>query len=128
MCSCNSKKSRFIKEQEASRLLNQLGIRASLKVVYATVLLVCFINLNESTCQTRKNVFYFTSKVLFVLEKIKFNNSTFSNFMTSSNTQAQNNKYISLNNLGSKHILLMKFGQFMSYYKRKNFIKKFYKK
>ena len=44
-----------------------------------------FLSLNESTCQTRKNVFYFTSKVLFVLEKIKFWNSAFSNFMTSSN-------------------------------------------
>ena len=31
-----------------------------------------------------------------------------------------------LNNLGSKHSLLMKFGQFMSYDKRKNFIKKFF--
>ena len=36
-------------------------------------------------------------------------------------------KYISRNNLGSKHSLLMKFGQFMSYYERKNFIKKFCK-
>ena len=33
-------------------------------------------------------------------------------------------KYVLLNNLGSKHSLLMKFDQFMSYYKRKNFIKK----
>ena len=32
-----------------------------------------------------------------------------------------------LNNLGSKHCLLMKFGQFMSYYKRKKFIKEFNK-
>ena len=30
---------------------------------------------------------------------------------------------ISLNNLGSKYILLMNFGQFMSYYNRKTFIK-----
>ena len=30
---------------------------------------------------------------------------------------------ILLNNMGSKYSLLMKFGQFMSYYKRKNFIK-----
>ena len=37
-------------------------------------------------------------------------------------------KYISLNNLESKHSLLLKFDQFMSYYKRKKFIKKFYKK
>ena len=36
-------------------------------------------------------------------------------------------KCISLNNLGSKYNLLMKFGQFMSYYKRKSFIKIFYK-
>ena len=33
-------------------------------------------------------------------------------------------KYISLNNLRSKHSLFMKFSQFMLYYKRKNFIKK----
>ena len=31
-----------------------------------------FLGLNESTCQIRKTVFYFTSKPLFVLEKIKF--------------------------------------------------------
>ena len=43
-----------------------------LKVASATFLLVCFLSLNESTCQTRKNAFYFTSKTLFVLEKIKF--------------------------------------------------------
>ena len=43
-----------------------------LKVVSATFLLVCLLNLTESICHTRKNVFYFTSKALFVLEKIKF--------------------------------------------------------
>ena len=31
------------------------------------------------------------------------------------------------NKLGRKHNLLMKFGQFMSYYKRRKFMKKFYK-
>ena len=52
---------------------------------------VCYIfarlllGLNESTCQIKKNVFHFTSKPLFVLEKIVFQNSTFSNFMPSSN-------------------------------------------
>ena len=30
-----------------------------LKAVSATFLLVCFLSLNESICQTRKNVFYF---------------------------------------------------------------------
>ena len=43
-----------------------------LKVVSATFLLVCFVCLKESTCETRKNVFYFTSKALLVLEIIKF--------------------------------------------------------
>ena len=43
-----------------------------LKVVSATFMLVYFLNLNESPCQTRKNAFYFTSKALFILKKIKF--------------------------------------------------------
>ena len=34
---------------------------------------------------------------------------------------------ILLNNLGSKHGLVMKFGQFMYYFQRKTFIKKLYK-
>ena len=38
-----------------------------LKFVSATFLLVCFVCLKESTCETRKNVFYFTSKALLVL-------------------------------------------------------------
>ena len=33
-------------------------------------------------------------------------------------------KYILLNDLGSKHSFLMKFGQFRSYYKMKKYIKK----
>ena len=87
-----------------------------------------FFKSNESTCQTRKYVFYFTSKTLFVLEKIKFYNFRFSDLMTSSNTLLENKKYILLNNVGGKHSLLMIFGQFMSYSKRNNFIKIFYKK
>ena len=47
-------------------------LRNPLKVVSTTFVLVCFLSLNESTFQTRENVFYFTSKALFVLEKIKF--------------------------------------------------------
>ena len=44
--------------------------------------------------------------------------------MTSSNAQAWNTKHILLNNLGSKHSLVIKFGQFMQYYKIKKFIKR----
>ena len=43
-----------------------------LKVVSATFFLVCFAWLKESTFETRKNVFYFTLKSLFVLEIIRF--------------------------------------------------------
>ena len=41
---------------------------ANLKAVSATFLLVCFVSLKDSTCETRKNVFYFTLKALFILE------------------------------------------------------------
>ena len=37
--------------------------------------------------------------------------------MTSSNAEAWNTKHILMNNLGSKRSLVMKFGQFMQYYK-----------
>ena len=43
-----------------------------LKVVSATFLLICLVSLKESTCETKKNAFYFTSKVLFVLEILTF--------------------------------------------------------
>ena len=45
-------------------------------------------------------------------------------FQIKQEIQAQNKKYILLNNLGS---LLMNFDQYMSYPKKKNFIKKLYK-
>ena len=45
-----------------------------LKVVSTTFLLVCFVSKREreSTFETRKNVFYFTSKALFVPGITKF--------------------------------------------------------
>ena len=48
------------------------NIMIYLKLVSATFLLVSFLSVNESTYQTRKSVFYFTSNALSVLEKIKF--------------------------------------------------------
>ena len=55
------------------RLQNKIKeLRKDLKVVSATFVLVFFLSLNESTCQTMKSVFYFTSKALFILEKIIF--------------------------------------------------------
>ena len=42
------------------------------ELVSTTFLLVCFLSLKESTRETGDNVFYFTSKALFILVKIKF--------------------------------------------------------
>ena len=52
---------------------NILKFKVCVRYVFASL----FSSVNGSTCQTKKNVFYFTSKALFVLEKIKFYNSTF---------------------------------------------------
>ena len=49
-----------------------LRFKAALKVVSTTFLHVCFVCLKESTCGTRENVFYFTSKALFILEISEF--------------------------------------------------------
>ena len=45
-----------------------------LKVVSTAFLLFYFLSLKKRACETRKNVFYFNSKALFVLEKIKIQN------------------------------------------------------
>ena len=63
----------------------QICISEPLKVVPATFLLVCFVCLKDSTFKTRKNVFYFTWKALFVFEIIRFKLIRYSNVMTSSN-------------------------------------------
>ena len=74
-CNTNiTKKNRAKKNKEEKRKIIKYDEFQDhyLKVVSATFLLVCFLSLNESTCQTRKNDFYFTSKALFILEKIQF--------------------------------------------------------
>ena len=63
---------RSVSETLSVALKTTTSVLVTLKVVSTIFLLVCFLSLNESTCQTRKSVFYFTSKALFVLEKIKF--------------------------------------------------------
>ena len=98
------------------------------KVVSATFLLVCFVNLKDNICDIRKIVFYFTSKALFLIEIIDLIFKC-SNVMTSSNAQAWNTKHILLNNLGSKYSLVMKSSLYLVYiFKRKIFIKKFNEK
>ena len=92
--------------------------------MFITFLQVCFVSLRESTCETRKNVFYFTSKALLVLKINQILFFRYSNAMASSDAQAWNIKHILLNKLGSKHSLVMKFSQFVQHYKRKIFIQK----
>ena len=75
-----------------------------------------------------KKYFHFTSKVLFVLATFKFQNFRILNFRMPWDTWAWNKKYILLNKFRSKHSLVIKFSKFMSNYKIKTFIKKFYKK
>ena len=56
-------------------------LKGCVRYIFASL----FLGLNESPCQIKKKNFYFTSKPLFVLEKIKYYNFTFSNSLTSSN-------------------------------------------
>ena len=70
------------------KLVDGNKLLVDLKVVSATFLLVCFVYLKESICEIRKNVFYFTSKALLVLEIIKFLLFMYSNVVTSSNAEA----------------------------------------
>ena len=83
------------------------------KIMFATFLLHCFFSPKENACETRKNVFYFALKLLFVFVIMKFQLFKYSNVMTSSNAQAWNIKRILLNNWEGKHSLVMKFGQFI---------------
>ena len=50
----------------------QLLTFGRLKCCVGYIFISLFLGLNEGTCQIKKNVFYFTSKPLFVLEKMKF--------------------------------------------------------
>ena len=45
-----------------------IALKSCVRYAFASLV----FSLNESPCRTRKNAFYFTSKALFVLEKIKF--------------------------------------------------------
>ena len=64
--------------------------KTTLKFVSTTFLLVCFVCLKESKW---KNVFYFTSKALFVVEIITFY-LKYSNVMMPSNAEVGNMKNI----------------------------------
>ena len=64
--------SRYLENKTLFLLQIKKFVNYILKVVSATFLLVCFVCLKGCTCETRENIFYFTSKAFFVLEIIKF--------------------------------------------------------
>ena len=79
-----------------------------LKVLSAAFLLVCFLSLNKSTCQTRKNVHfksYFRSRENQILEFYIFKFHDVIKFLSIKQKICFNE---SLNNLGSRYSLLMK--------------------
>ena len=67
----------------------------------------------------QKNALHFISMTVLVLEIFKFKNFRILNLKRSSNAYAWNKESILLNNLGGKHSLVMKFVQFVWYYKKK---------
>ena len=68
---CNPNKKRKILIAFDDMIVDMLSNK-NLKVVYSTYLPLCFLSLDQSTSETRKNIVYFTSKALFILEKIEF--------------------------------------------------------
>ena len=70
-CNLNMKHNLVHKTWNLNMKHNLVHEKRNLKVACPTFVLVCFLSLNESTCQIRKNI-HFTSKALFVLDKIKF--------------------------------------------------------
>ena len=61
---CNPNKKRKILIAFDDMIVDILSNK-NLKVVYSTYLLLCFLSLDQSTCETRKNIVYFTSKSSF---------------------------------------------------------------
>ena len=100
-------------------------LSASLKFVSATFVLVCFLTLNEVLLKLGKMLFISLQKLFSFSRKSNFRILHFQILW-----RHQMPKHKTRNTFHWKtweYSLLMKFGQFMSYYKRKNFIKKFNK-
>ena len=96
-----------------------------IKVVFAAFLLLCFSGLRESTCETWKT-FFISLQMLASFSK-KSNFRTW-DILISWRRQMLKYRiratfYWITWDLGRKHSLLMKFGQFMSYCERKKLLK-----
>ena len=98
---------------------------AFIKVVFAAFLLLCFSGLRESPCETWKT-FFISLQMLASFSK----KSNFRTWDILISWRRQMLKYRIRTtfywitwDLGRKHSLLMKFGQFMSYHERKKLLK-----
>ena len=69
----------------ASYMLFMLHASSAFKGFVCHICTSLFFKSKRKHFSNQKKCFYFTSKALFVVEKIKFQNSAFSNFMMSSN-------------------------------------------
>ena len=61
-----------VDRRKRSKTLSDEKAVENLKVVSATFVLVCFLSLNESTCQTRKSVFISLQKLFSFSRKSYF--------------------------------------------------------
>ena len=105
-----------------------LGRRNIFKGCVRYIYAILFYESEREHLSNQEKSFCFSSKVPFFLKKIKFQKFRVSNSMTSRMLKHKTrNTFYLISYFGSKHSLLMKFGQFMSCSKRNNFIKKFYK-
>ena len=78
-----------------------------LKVFIYYILASLFLSLKDSTCETKKNYFYFTLKALFVLEKIRSQNFRYSSLMTSSMRKHKTkNTFQSVNEIWPIYVVL----------------------
>ena len=75
----------FSKATKQTQIHDITLLRAFLQGCVHYIFASLFLSLKESTCETRKNVFYSNLKAFFVLKKIKFKNFRYSSFVTSSN-------------------------------------------
>ena len=55
-------------EMTMNERFKMIGLKGYVRYIFASL----FLGLNENTCQIKKNVFYFTSKPLFILKNFKF--------------------------------------------------------
>ena len=119
----NSSKNLTLQRQALAAACKLDVLKGCVRYIFASL----FLSLNESTFQNKKKSFLFHFKSSFRSQENQILEFYIFKFHDVIKCLSVKQEIHALNNLGSKYSLLMKFGQFMSYYKRKIFIEKFYK-